>query len=140
MNTSRWIWAVALCVGLCAMNSRAASSKDAAPEVMKGLEEKVDKMLKGYNDNSWKDFFADYAKSMAALGTESTFKMLYADKGFGKFVSKKLIDKETVSSGDLPLLVYEAEFEKEKKVKVSVNFTKDGDQLKIMQVQFNKMP
>jgi len=139
MKTSRWVWSAVLCLGFFALNARAATTKDASPEVMKGLEEKVDKMLKGYNDNSYKDFFADYAKAMAALGTESTFKMLYVDKGFGKFVSKKLIDKETVSAGDLPLLVYEGEFEKEKKVKISINFTKDGDQLKIMQVQFNKM-
>ena len=46
---------------------------------------------------------------------------------------------ETVSAGDAPLLVYEGEFEKEKKVKISINFTKEGDQLRVMQVQFNKM-
>ena len=141
MNTFRLaIPALLLCAFTFTFTARAATAgKDAAPEVMKGLEEKVDKMLKAYNDNDWKAFFTDYAKSMAALATEPTYKMLYGDKGFGKFVSKKLIDKETVSANDTPLLVYEAEFEKEKKVKISVNFTKEDGQLKVMQVQFNKM-
>jgi hypothetical protein len=126
---------------VCAFTSAAytAEGKDAPPEVMKGLEEKVDKLLKAYNDNDWKAFYTDYAKSMSALATEPTFKMLYVDKGLGKIVSKKLIDKETVSAGDFPLLVYEAEFEKDKKIKVSVNFTKEDGQFKVMQVQFNKM-
>ena len=141
MRSFRTVGLAAVAVLLCSftLNAKAAAGKDAPPEVFKGLEEKVDKLLKAYNDNDWKAFFGDYAKSMSALATEPTYKMLYGDKGFGKFVSKKLIDKETVSAGNLPLLVYEAEFEKEKKVKISVNFTKEDDQFKIMQVRFDKM-
>ena len=106
------------------------------------LEAKVDNVLKGYNDDDHKVFFADYAKSMAALATEQTFKTMYvnmAKKDFGKYVSKKLIPAQTVNTGDFPLLVYEGEFEKNKKVKISVNFTKEDGNFKIMQVRFDKM-
>ena len=134
----RTVFSVALlATALLAMNVRAADEK----ADLKPLEEMADKALKAYNEGDWKGFFADYAKSMAALATEQTFKALYTDqamKNLGKYESKKLLDKETVLAGDFPLLVYEAKFEKAEKVKASFNFTKEDGKFKIMQVRFDK--
>lgn len=135
----RTVFSVALlATALLAMNVRAADEKADS----KALEEMADKALKGYNDGDWKVFYADYAKSMAALATEPVFKMMYQDqamKNLGKYESKKLLDKETVVQGDTPLLVYEAKFEKAEKVKASFNFTKEDGKFKIMQIRFDKM-
>jgi hypothetical protein len=106
------------------------------------LEKTVDTLLKAYNEGDAKTFNAQYAKTMAAVATEQTFNTMYKGQymeKFGKFESKKAIDKETVAIGDFPLLVFEGKFAKAEKVKIAVNFTKDGDEFKVMQVRFDPM-
>lgn len=121
---------------LAALSASAADKLDPKP-----FDAMVDNALKGYNDGDSKVFFADYAKIVAAIATEQTFKTMYADrykKDYGDYVSRKMLDKNTVLMGDFPLLVYEAEF-KNGKVKLSVNFTKEGDKFKIMQMAMDKL-
>jgi hypothetical protein len=113
-----------------------------APVDPKPLEAIIDKALAGYNAGNHAVFYADYAKMMSSIATEPVFKMMYKDQYFtsyGKYVSRTPIKAETVLLGDSPLLVYAAEFEKNKKVKISVNFTKEGGAFKIMQIQFGPM-
>jgi hypothetical protein len=123
---------------VCAMTLRAEERK-ADPAK---LEAMVDKAMKAYNDEDAKAFFADYAKSMAAIATEQVFKNLYVDQAkrdFGKYVSREPIAAQTVTIGDFPLLVYQAKFEKNDKVKISVNFTFEDGAFKVMQIRFDKI-
>ena len=113
-----------------------------APVDPKPLEAIVDKALAGYNAGNATAFYADFAKMMASITTEQVFNSMYKGMYFtsyGKYVSRTPIKAETVLLGDSPLLVYAAEFEKNKKVKISVNFTKEGGAFKIMAIQFGPM-
>lgn len=106
------------------------------------LEGMLDNALKAYNAQDAKTFYADYAKSLAGIATPQAFETMYKNNymvNFGKYVSKTMIKGESVTTGDFPLFVYTAEFEKNKKVKVSCNFTKEDGNYKIMQIQFAKM-
>jgi hypothetical protein len=119
-----------------ALNVRAADADK------KKLEEKVDKLLKAYNEGDAKTFNGEYAKAMAGVANDTTFKTLYQDmamKDLGKYISKTPLEKETVISPDIALLVYEAKYEKADKVKVSVNFMKEDGELKVQQVTMKKM-
>ena len=114
----------------------------AGDSTVKPLEAMLDKALAAYNAGDAKAFWADFATAMKAMATEPTFNMMYRDqhmKNLGKFVSKAAIKAETVAEGEAPLLVHQAEFEKNKKVKISVNFMKQEGAFKLMQVKFDKM-
>ena len=130
--------AVLLCFAGCLSIS---AHGQAAPD-HKSLDPVVDKALAGYNALDAKVFFADYAKALAGVATEPTFNMLYKDmhfKTYGKYISRQPIDAETVFDADTPLVVYRAEFEKNKKVKISVNFMKEDGAYKLVQIQFAPM-
>ncbi len=130
--------ALVLALTFVASHVRAAEGD----ERLKLLEPTVDKMLKAYNEGDHKTFNGEYAKMMAAVATEQMFTNMFINmykKEFGNYVSKELIKNETVLTGDMPLLVFQAKFEKNEKIKVSANFTKDGDALKVMQMRFDKM-
>lgn len=97
--------------------------------------------MKGYNAGDAKVFFADYAKLLAAVAVPATFDALYKNgelKEFEKYESKKLIAAQSVVEGETPLLVFEAKFEKNPKVKLSVNFMKEEGKPKVMQVTIEK--
>ena len=126
---------------LCFVSCVAVSAFGQAVE-RKPLDATLDKALAGYNAGDSKAFFADFAKAMSAIATQSTFDAMYKGmyfQTFGKYVSRTPIKEETVLEGDFPLLVYQAEFEKNKKVKISVNFTKEDGAFKLMQIQFAGM-
>jgi len=109
-------------------------------ETLKIVEPLIEKALNAYNKDDSKAFFADYAKSMAAIATDQTFKTLYGGykDRFGNYVSKKIVRARCSLKKTTPGLVsYDAEFEKNKAVRIDVNYTPDGDTLKLMQVQFN---
>ncbi|GAB1355022.1 hypothetical protein MASR1M12_37620 [Erysipelotrichia bacterium] len=92
-----------------------------AAEEMKAFDAIVDKAMTAYNDGDSKAFYADFAVMMAAICTPEAFKNLYVDsymKIFGKYVSRTVIEAETVVIPDVPngFLVYEAKFERTKKL------------------------
>jgi hypothetical protein len=108
----------------------------------KSLDPVIDSALAGYNAGDSKAFFAGYAKALAAVATEPMFNMMYKDnyfKAYGKYLSRRPLDAETVFDADTPLVVYQAEFEKNKKVKISVNFMKEEGVYRVVQIQFNPM-
>jgi hypothetical protein len=130
--------AILLCFAACL--SISAHGQGAAD--YKSLDTMVDKALAGYNASDSKVFFADYAKLVAAVATETTFNAMYKGaylQTYGKYLSRQPIKAETVLEGNTPLLVYQAEFEKNKKVKISVNFFKEAGAFKVMQIQFAGM-
>ncbi len=115
------------------------------PELMKALDTRVDGLMAAYNAGDDKAFYADWAASMAALCTPQVFKMMFVDghmKNFGAYKSRKIIEAETVIVPDVPngLLVYSAEFEKNAKIKLSINLIKEGDEWKFQQVTIMPMP
>ena len=112
-----------------------------AADAPKPLDAIVEKAMKAYNDGDSKAFFADYAKLLSAVATPATFDALYKNgalKEFGKFVSKKLVAGQSVIEGETPLLVYEAKFEKNPRVKLAVNFMQEEGKPKVMQVTIEK--
>jgi hypothetical protein len=115
------------------------------PETMKALDAKVDNLMTAYNSGDDKAFYADWAASMAALCTPQVFKMMFVDghmANYGAYKSRKIIEAETVVVPDVPngLLVYAAEFEKNAKIKLSINLIKEGDDWKFQQVTIMPMP
>ena len=112
-----------------------------AADAPKPLDAIVEKAMKAYNEGDAKAFFADYAKLLSAVATPATFDALYKNgalKEFGKYVSKKLIAGQSVVEGETPLLVYEAKFEKNPRVKLAVNFMQEEGKPKVMQVTIEK--
>ena len=112
-----------------------------AADAPKALDAIVENAMKGYNAGDSKIFFTDYAKSLSAVATPAMFDALYTNmamKEFGKYVSKKLIAGESVVEGETPLLVFEAKFEKNPKVKLSINFLQEEGKPKLMQVTIAK--
>lgn len=112
-----------------------------AADAPKALDAIVENAMKGYNAGDSRIFFTDYAKSLSAVATPAMFDALYTNmamKEFGKYVSKKPIPAESVVQGETPLLVYEAKFEKNPKVKLSINFLQEEGKPKLMQVTIAK--
>lgn len=106
---------------------------------LKTLETKVDAALAAYNAGDAKKFYADFAKSMAAIATPQVFDVLYtqgAKPQFGNYVSRELIKGESVTDGETLLLVYAAKCEKSDKVKLSINVQKEDGEYRFVQVQF----
>ena len=106
----------------------------------KSLVPMVEKALQAYNAGDWKAFYTDFATMMAGIATEEAFKTLYVTNymtNFGKYKSMTMIKEKSSLNDVAPLLMFAAEFEKGKAT-VGVNFTKEGDAYKLMQVQINK--
>jgi hypothetical protein len=126
------------CVAVCTISAVRAE----APVDSKPLDAMLDKALAGYNANDHTAFYGDFAKMMASIATQQVFNTMYRGMYFttyGKYVTRTPIKEQTVLLGDSPLLVYAAEFEKNKKVKISVNFIKEEGVFKIMQIQFGPL-
>ncbi|MEW6711565.1 MAG: hypothetical protein AB1403_17210, partial [Candidatus Riflebacteria bacterium] len=108
-------------------------------DVMKALDAKVDGLMAAYNDGNATEFYAGWASAMAGVCTPQVFQMMFVDghmKNFGAYKSRKIIEAETVVMAEVPngLLVYEAEFEKNAKIKLSINLMKENDEWKFQQV------
>jgi hypothetical protein len=109
---------------------------------VKALEKNLEKALKAYNDDDHKKFWAEFCTAANALKTKETFDALYTNgykKQFGKFVKRGdlLKDKSTLE-GEIGLVRYTAEFEKNKKLEMDINWVKEGKEIKFMQILINK--
>lgn len=128
---------------ICSSNLYAGMMPD--PDTMKGLDTSVDKLMEAYNAGDATAFYADWASSMAAICTPQVFKMMFVDghmKNYGAYKSRKIIEAETVVAPGVPngLLVYEAEFANNAKIKLSINLMKEGEDWKFQQVTIAPMP
>jgi hypothetical protein len=108
----------------------------------KALEKSVENALKAYNDDDSKKFWEDFATSVNALKTKETYDALYTNgykKLYGNFVTLgELIKDKSTLEGDIGLARYKAEFDKDKKIEVDVNWVKEDKKIKFMQIQINK--
>lgn len=119
------------------------ASADEEKADRKKLDAKIDKALDAYNAGDAKKFWADYAKAAEGIATPETFKALYVDgfmKSHGKVKGKerKFLEKESVLTGDNLLLQYDAEFDKVKKGKISINMLKEDGEYKFIQILFRE--
>jgi hypothetical protein len=109
---------------------------------VKALEKSLEKALKAYNDDDHKKFWAEFATSVNALKTKETFDALYTNgykKEHGKFVKRgDLVKEKSTLEGEIGLVRYKAEFEKDKKVEIDVNWVKEDKKIKFIQIQINK--
>lgn len=106
---------------------------------LKKCETRVDQALEAYNAKNWKDFFKDFTKASAALGTEQSFTGVYVDgaqKEFGGYESRSLDDSRSVFRKTVGLLVYKAKFSK-KWGTLNVNFLQEGGDWKIQQLRID---
>jgi hypothetical protein len=131
---------VAAVIGL-SLNWNVAAA--AADEIdLKAFEKSVDKALKAYNAGDHKDFWAEFSKTVDALKTKETFDLLYTNgykTTYGKLVKRgDLMKDKSVLTGDIGLARYTAEFEKDKKVEIDINWVRDGNDIKFQQIQINK--
>lgn len=116
-----------------------------AAEELKALDMIVDKAMAAYNENDAKAFYADYATMMAAICTPEVFKTLIVDgykAKFGNYVSRTIVEAETVIVPDVPngLLVYSAKFEKDANAKLIINLIKENATWKLQQITIQPMP
>lgn len=117
-------------------------SEEQTNNFLKQYEPLVNNALGAYNKEDYKDFYKDYAIMMANIATELAFKTMYINmykEKYGKFVSKTLIREKSVYVDAGPLLVYKAIFEKNSNIQIGVNFTKERDGYKIMQISFDEI-
>jgi hypothetical protein len=109
---------------------------------LKAFEKSVDNALKAYNDDDYKKFWADFSKMADALKTKKTFEALYTNgykKLYGNHVKRGDMIKEKSSlDGDIGLVRYWAEFEKDKKLEIDINWVKEDKTVKFIQIQINK--
>jgi len=102
----------------------------------------IENAMAGYNKEDWKTFFADYGKQMEAVATEQTFQTMVLGmfkKDAGAYKGKKLLEERCSFNDTAPLLMFEGEFENGKRL-LAVNFTKEGDLFKVMQIQIQPLP
>jgi hypothetical protein len=112
------------------------------PIDVKALEKSLEKALKAYNDDDSKKFWEDFATSANALKTKEIYDALYSNgykKMYGNFVKLgALIKDKSTLEGEVGLARYNAEFDKEKKIEVDVNWIKEDKKIKFIQIQINK--
>jgi hypothetical protein len=112
------------------------------PIDLKALEKSVDKALKAYNEGDSKAFWADFSATVNALKTKEAFDAIYTNgykKLYGDFVKRgDLVKDKSVLEGEIGLVRYKAEFDKDKKLEIDVNWIKEDKKIKFMQIQINK--
>lgn len=129
---------VAAVVALTASAVRADDAADA-----KKLAGQVEKLMEAYNKDDAKAFFANWAKVVESITNAQTYDSLYknmAKKELGKYMPKsvKFRKEGSVLTGDYLVVYFDAEFEKSKAGQITVNFAKEGNDYKFMQVKFEK--
>jgi hypothetical protein len=87
--------------------------------------------------NSWRTSRATLFRRRKPALFSSLFEGVYK-QDYGKYVSKKLLPKETAIEPARALIVFEALFEK-RKVKVSANFVMEQDAPKIVQLRMEPL-
>lgn len=106
---------------------------------LKKCEARIDQAMEAYNSKSWKDFFKDFSKASAALGSEQSFTSIYVDgsqKDFGSYESRSLEESRSTFKKSVGLLIYKAKFSK-KWGTLSVNFLLEGNEWKIQQIRID---
>ncbi|MDQ3622985.1 MAG: hypothetical protein M3463_10920 [Verrucomicrobiota bacterium] len=98
--------------------------------------------LAAYNAGDAQAFFRHAANSATPAPTPETFRALFEGvyrAQLGNFETKRLLAAESVPDPNHGLLVYEARFEKHPWVRLSANFTREAEALKLVQIRMEKI-
>ncbi len=102
---------------------------DKPADLLKKIDGMLDAAMKGYNDNDAAKYYADFLKKLRERDDLkdhfATFNHDENKEKFGKYVSRKYNQKDSVLEDDLMVVHYEAVFEKVKKVKLMAALGKE---------------
>jgi hypothetical protein len=134
---------LALLAGLAAFLLSGALATAGEEKIdVKALEKSLEKALKAYNDDDHKKFWAEFSSTVNALKTKETYDALYTNgykKEYGKFVKRgDLVKEKSTLEGEIGLVRYKAEFDKNKKLEIDINWSKEDKKIKFMQIQIIK--
>lgn len=126
-----------LALGTCLLTGLFSTVLADTPKEFKDQEAIVEKMFKAFNKDDAKGVFADYVDAFKNMA-EQLYPVLmkpHKDK-YGNYKSHTFLKEGSTITEEVGLLMIQVEFEKEKKVKVGINFGKEGKNWKIQQVTF----
>ncbi|MFT3883103.1 MAG: hypothetical protein QM703_26060 [Gemmatales bacterium] len=131
-------WFASLAVGtlLCTAVFTTPALAD-TPKEFKDQEAIMEKFFKAYNKGDAKGCFENYIDAFKGMA-EQLYPALvkpHKDK-YGDYKSHTFVKEGSVTADDITLLILQVDFDKEKKVKVGINFGKEGKTWKIQQVTF----
>ena len=145
MKTSSLVAAfLGICAGISSAAEPAAATTPAPkidPAQLKPLEMILDESLAAFNAADGAQFLAHFARNAVPPARPALFSSLFEGvykQDYGKYISKKLLPKETAIEPARALIVFEAVFEK-RKVKVSANFVREQDAPKIVQLRMEPL-
>jgi len=110
---------------------------------VKELEKCLERVLKAYNDNDHEKFWAEYCSAANDIKTKKNFEDFRAGiyKNHGKFVKRgDLVKDKSMLEGENGQALYKAEFEKEKKLVISIVWVKEGKEIKLAQLEIGPPP
>jgi hypothetical protein len=135
----------AMLMAFCTFESAAAEPATPAPKVdpaqLKPLETILDASLAAFNDANSAQFSAHFARNAIPPIQPALFASLFEGvykRDYGKYISKKLLPRETTIEPARALIVFEAIFEK-RRVKVSANFVNEQNTPKIVQLRMEPL-
>ena len=105
---------------------------------VKELEKSLERALKALNDSDHEKFWAEYCSAANDLKTKQNFDDFRATiyNQYGKFVKRgDLVKDKSILEGEMGLALYKAEFEKDKKLMISVTWIKEGKAIKLAQIE-----
>jgi hypothetical protein len=137
----QWI-TLAICTAVGAAAEPAATP---APKLesaqLAPLEAILDSALAAYNNSNSTQFLAHFASHALPPPQPALFSALFEGvykRDYGKYVSKKLLPRETAIEATRALIVFDAVFERHR-VKVSANFTHEQNMPKIVQLRMEPL-
>lgn len=107
------------------------------PKEFKDQEAIMEKFFKAYNKDDAKGVFADYIDAFKGMAEQLYPALIKPSKDkYGEYKSHTFVKDGSVATDEITLLILQVDFAKEKKVKVGINFGKEGKAWKIQQVTF----
>ena len=131
-------WFALLAVGtlLCTVIFTSPAVAD-TPKEFKDQEAIMEKFFKAYNKADAKGCFEDYIEAFKGMAEQLYPALIKPNKDkYGDYKSHTFVKEGSVTDNDITLLVLHVDFDKEKKIKVGINFGKEGKAWKIQQVSF----
>jgi hypothetical protein len=122
-----------------------ASSHAADPVAdPKLLTAQTERVLASYNRDDAKNFYSGWTKLNIASATPQTYELLYKNTkkelGLYKANSLVLLKDESLLTGTVPLLIYEAKFAKNVTGRLMVGFEFEDGKFKVSSFHMDKKP
>ena len=127
-------WFALLAVGtlLCTALFTTSALAD-TPKEFKDQEAIMEKFFKAYNKGDAKGCFEDYVDTFKGMAEQLYPALIKPHKDkYGEYKSHTFVKEGSVNADEITLLILQVDFDKEKKVKVGINFGKEGKNWKIV--------